>query len=122
RLEAAVAEILIGEDRRQDVGLLVAYELAPHLAADADIHRRGRAARPLPLLLHQPPEPVDVNAQPALPRQLLGQLEREAVGVVEPERVVPRDALASRDLLEQAQTARKRLREALLLLAQHAAD
>src|SRR5262245_30876687 len=51
------------------------------------------------------------------------QLEREAVRVVEPERLLARDVAAARgDLLEQSHPTRERLPEALLLGREDAMD
>ena len=54
RLEGAVAEIRVGEDRRQHLSSLVADELrARRRAADLDVDVESRALpRALPLLLH----------------------------------------------------------------------
>ena len=121
RVEEAVLARLERRDRRQHVGLLVADELGRALADHPHLEARRRA-RALPLLLHQPPELVLVDGEAALARQLLRQLEREAVRVVEPERLLAGDLAPGGDLLEQAQAARERPREALLLGGQDARD
>ena len=67
-------------------------------------------------------EPVDVDGEAALLGELDGQLEREAVGVVELEGVLAGDVSARGDLVEELQAARERLREALLLGGQRGLD
>src|SRR5205823_1619369 len=113
-LERAVAAVVKRGDRRQDVGLLVADEvrLRPlDLELDGDGGARARA-----LLLHQPRELLVVDPEATLAAELLRQLEREAVGVVEPERVLPGDVAAFfGHLLEQPHAAREGLAEAFLL-------
>jgi hypothetical protein len=72
-LEPPVAEILVREDRGQDVGLREADELAAGLTCQPHLRLAGRdrLARPRSLLLHQLAEAVFVDRQSALPRQLL---------------------------------------------------
>ena len=119
--EAAVTAVVERRDRRQDVCLLVSDELRLR-PFDLKLDR-NRSARPLPLLLHQRRELVLVDAEPALARKLLGQLERKAVRVVEAERVLARDVAALLcHLLEEAQAARERLAEPLLLGREDAMD
>src|SRR6185503_4985544 len=122
RLKAAVAQVLVREDRGQDFGLLVAGELAADVARDTHLDLRRSLARALSLLLHQRMEAVLVDRQAAFAGQLLRQLEREAVRVVEPEGLLAVDRAVLRRLLEQRQPARERLAEALLLFRQHALD
>ena len=122
RIEEAVVARLEGRDRRQHLGLLVADKLRRPLADEP--HLEGaRGAGALALLLHPPRELLLVDRQPALVRQLAGELVREAVRVVEPEGVLARDRVAARgDLLEQSQAARQRPGEALLLGSEDARD
>ena len=80
-----------------------------------------RAARTLALRFHQPREAGLVDAEACLLRELGGELDREAVGVVQPEGIVGGDrcaALGSRPLdhvVEQRRARLQRRREALLL-------
>src|SRR5205085_4825276 len=112
----------------EHVRLLVADELALKAGTARELDRalvvtRGRRAGALALLAHQSGEPVLVDRQPALARELLRELERKAVRVVQPEGVLARDAVAlARDFLEQAQPARQRLPEALLLGREDSVD
>src|SRR5439155_23865092 len=85
--------------------------------------RGERTAGAGALLFHEPRELLLVHAEPALAGQLLRQLEREAVRVVEPERLLARNVPAfRRDLLEEPQPSLERLAEPLLLGAQDAVD
>jgi hypothetical protein len=74
------------------------------------------------VLLHEPLEPVLVDRVPTLARELLGQLDREAVRRRERECILGRDVSLGRDLVEELHSARKRLREPLLLGAERLAD
>ena len=65
---------------------------------------------------------VDVDRLAALLRELDGELEREAVGRGERERLLARDHGAGAELLEQLEAALERLGEPLLLEPQHARD
>src|SRR5262249_58241905 len=115
RLEGAVAEVGVRKNRGQDVRALVADELAArprHAHLDVE---PGALPRALPLLLHEARELLFVHLEASLGSELLRQLPREAVRVVEPEPVFRRD-LALRDhLLEEALAAFEGLAEALLL-------
>src|SRR5204863_8699862 len=78
RLERAVAELCVREDRRQHVRPLVTDELRTG-AGYPYVHLELRALpRPLALLLHQPGELLFVHLEPTLGRRLLRQLPREA--------------------------------------------
>ena len=119
RLEAPVAEILVGDDRRQHVGLLVADELgARRRAADAhvDVERRS-AARSLALLLHQACELFLVHLEPALGRELLRQLERKAVRVVQAKGFLGSDLALGDDSFEQLLPTFESLGEPVFLTA-----
>ena len=59
---------------------------------------------------------------PALARELDGELDREAVGRLERERVLARDRAARGRLLEELHPALERLGEALLLGGEDAPD
>ena len=85
---------------------------------------RALAARPrdLAVALHQLAEAVDVDRLPALLGELLGQLDREAVGRDEREGLLRRDRLPAGELVELLQPARERLAEALLLEPDDALD
>ncbi len=72
--------------------------------------------------LHVPRELVLVEREPALAAELARQFRGEAVGRRQLERVLPGDRTLGRDLLENAQAAGERLREALLLAANHLLD
>src|SRR5207253_11474159 len=85
-------------------------------ALDPDVERARRGgAGTLALRGHQPRERLVVDAEAALAGELLRELDREAVRVVEPEGVLAGDLGAGRDLLEEAEAAGERLRGALLL-------
>src|SRR6266566_3892574 len=71
------------------------------------------------MLLHQPREFLVVDAEAALARQLVRQLDRKAVGRLERERVLARDLSARRGVLEELHAALERLAEALLLRREH---
>jgi len=84
RLERPIAEILVGDECREHVCPLVPDELAsrrgtgdPHVYVE-----RRRAARALPLLLHESREFLLVHLEPTFCGELLRQLERKAVRVV----------------------------------------
>ena len=74
------------------------------------------------MLCHPLLEVVLVHGNPALERQLAGQLEREAVGRGQVERLLAGDGAARGDLLEELHPARQRLGETLFLGAQHVTD
>src|SRR5262249_50849181 len=91
RLEGAVAEVGVRKNRGQDVRALVADELAArprHAHLDVE---PGALPRALPLLLHEARELLFVHLEASLGSELLRQLPREAVRVVEPEPVFRRD-------------------------------
>ena len=112
-LERVVAEETGRLQARDQVGrqLHAAAELA------------GRA-RGLALLLHRRLEAGDVHAQAALARDVLGEVEREAVGVVEAERIgAGNGVLRTRgDLVEDPHARVQRLGEAFLLGQQRLLD
>ncbi len=74
------------------------------------------------MLLHQPRVLLVVHAEAALARELLRQLDREAVRRLQVERVVAGDLALRRRLLEDRHAALERLAEALLLGGEHAVD
>ena len=84
------------DDRGQDVGRLVADELAARMPGADDLRGQllGRAlaarARDLAVALHQLAEAVDVDRLTALLGELLRQLDREAVGGREREGLLAR--------------------------------
>src|SRR5439155_18873055 len=127
REELAVAQVLERSDLGEHLGLLVADEFGLEAGARGELGRpRFLAARagprPLALLRHQARERLLVDRDPTLQRELSGQLEREAVRVVETERVLAGDRVAGGDLLEQPEAALQGLREALLLGAHDLLD
>src|SRR5207237_2436936 len=80
RLEPPVAEILVGDDRRQHVRLLVADELAAgNTRGDFDLYLHVGFTRDGPrsfaLLLHPRAEAVLIYGDPTLAGQFLGQLD-----------------------------------------------
>src|SRR3954471_3902333 len=124
RLEGAVAEIRVGEDRRQHLSSLVADELrARRRAADLDVDVESRAPpRALPLLLHQTGELLLVDLESPFGRELLRQLPGEPVGVVQAEGVLRRDLAFRHHLLEELLAPRERLAETLLLGSDQVGD
>src|SRR5204863_77371 len=102
RLEEAVPEVGERRDRGQHLRLLVAGEPRLRLSGDADLGRRRAPPGALALLRHEPRELLLVHAEAALACELLRQLDREAVRVVELERVLAGDLGAPPDLLEHA--------------------
>ncbi len=74
------------------------------------------------MLLHQPRVLLVVHAEPALARELLGQLDREAERRLERERVVARDRTLRGRVLEDLHAALERLRKAFLLGGEHLPD
>ena len=108
--------------------LFIAAELA------FGIERPGRAqvdaelaggARAIALQFHLPLEPRLVDREPALTRDVGGQVHRETIGVVELEHRLAGDRLAPHlpdGGVEQRQAVLERLREAMLFLLQHLHD
>ena len=103
-------------------------ELVGQLAVELERRALALAARGLvrllgarALLLHARVEAVDVDVAAALPRDLAGEVDREAERVVQEERVVAGDVAAPEHAVEQLEAARERLAEALLL-ATHDAE
>src|SRR6266511_793724 len=84
--------------------------------------RRAPRARPLALFLERLFEPRDVHGLPPLRGDQLGQIDREAVGVVQLERVVSRDDLRALQFLQARQPAFDRVEEPLLFGAGDALD
>ena len=93
----------------------------------------GLLARALParpglgaLALHGRIEPGEIDGHAARAQRILGEIERKAVGVVQPERGCPGQLSARAQvrgrLLEQAQTALERVAKARLLELQHFGD
>ena len=125
RLEEPVLELRVGGDRRKHLGPVVTHELGlrgrrSHLHVD---RHAARPARDLPVFLHQARELLVVHPEPSLPRQLDRQLDREAVGRLEHERIPAADVAAARGrLLEDLHPPLERLGEALLLGRQHLMD
>ena len=84
----------------------------------------ARAARARALLVHQALEALLVDAQALLGRELEREVEREAVGVVQQERLLGADALLARvaragdHVVEQPHALVERAVERLLLVAQ----
>ena len=74
------------------------------------------------MLLHEARVLLVVHSEAAFPRQLLRQLDGEAVRRLEVEGVVPGDLSLGRGFLEDRHPAFERLAEALLLGGEHAAD
>src|SRR5439155_10454392 len=111
REEEPVAKILECTDLRERLGLLVTHEFGAKAGALGELGcplvvLRDRPTGTRPLQLHQPSELFFVDAEPALPCELTGQLERETVGVVQAERVLARDGLVPLcNLLEESQSA-----------------
>src|SRR5437016_3200932 len=81
RLEETVAQIGVGGDRREHFRALVADELSARRVGEAHVDLQGTGApRDLAMLLHEPCELLVVDAEAALARELLRQLDRKAVG------------------------------------------
>ena len=81
-------ELLVG----QEVGGAVGPQVAPHLGVRvARLLRLGVGLGPLALLAHQVREALAVDLEPLLGGHLQGQVDREAVGVVQLERLVARE-------------------------------
>ena len=74
------------------------------------------------MLLHQLAEAVDVDGLAALLRELLRQLDREAVRRRERERILGRDRVLAGEVVEDLHPACKCLRETLLLFADDTLD
>lgn len=92
--DAAVAELPAGADHGEDLELLVADEghrqagvVALKLVdlAGARVERPGflGGTGALPLLVHEAPEPLLIDAHIALRCDLTGEVEGEAIGVVQ---------------------------------------
>src|SRR5262249_20072561 len=130
REEEPVLELFHRAELREDVGLLVADELRAESGRVRELRgalivARDRRARALALLCHERGELLVVDAEATLASELLRELEREAVRVVQPKRVLAGDVAAfrrDRDVLEEAHPARERLAEAFLLGREHAVD
>ena len=126
--EGAVAEILEGADLREHLGLLPPDELrleaglAREVPCPLQLAPLPSGPRDLAVFLHEPLEPVLVDRVPTLPRELLGQLDREAVRRRERECILGRDVSLGRDFVEELHPARKRLRETLFLRTERFAD
>ena len=126
-------------DRRLGVGRLVADELGgkaglarqrggPLTQPVAAPLAAGPLARPRALVVHQRLEAGLVDAEPMLGDDLERQVDREAVGVVQQERVGGGDSLVvvlarlGDQLVQALETLLQRAAEALLLGGQPAAD
>src|SRR5204862_185265 len=122
-LKETVTEIGVRGDRREHLGALVPDEVRPRRAAEARlVPRRPALPRDLAVPLHQARVLLVVHAEAALARELLRQLDREAVRRLEIERVVAGDLALRRGLLEDRHAALERLAEALLLGGERAED
>ena len=127
REERSVAEILERAELREHVDLRVADELRCEPCVAREVGRAlrepalARSTGDLLVALHLGPVPVDVHLLAALAGELDGQLDREAVGRGEPERVLTGDVAAGQ-LVELPHAAVDRLAEALLLRANDALD
>ena len=120
REERAVAEILVGVELREHVGLVVADERrrvgrARRSRRRAACRTRRRRARSSRCSAIRRAVVVDVDRLAALLGELDRELEREAVGGGERERVLARDRVLAGELLEDLEPALERLAEALLL-------
>ena len=113
----AAAQLGVAPERAAQVGREPSVDLRDARVAAA---LPGRA-RPLALGLHRRVKPVLVERHAAAAQDVLGQVEREAEGVVEAERGLAREPLLAapagrRELvLEQREPLRERLEEAALL-------
>ena len=119
REEGAVAEILVGVQLGEHVGLVVADErrrvgVAGEVGGTLRV-RLAAGARDLAVLRHPGAVVVDVDRLAALLGELDRELEREAVGRREREGVLARDRVLAGELLEHLQAALERLAEPLLL-------
>ncbi len=103
-----VGRLVADEARRRDTG---GDERGGELLGGA----LAAAARDLAVALHQLGEAVDVDGLPALLGELLGELDREAVGRREREGLLAADRRLRRQRLELLETTCERLAEALLL-------
>ena len=121
RFEAAVAEVVESDDRRQNLGLVVPDEFGRRPGKCCD-DPAAAGARDLAVLGHALLEVVLVHGNSALERELAGQLERKAVGRGQIEGFLAGNGTARGDLLEELHPARQRLGEALFLGAQHLTD
>ena len=120
---AGLGDVVGVADERRGAELL--DDLAVGVEVGVVAARAPRRLGPRPLLGHLRLEPGDVDGDAALAGDLLGQLEREPVRVVEDERRRARtapSAPAGQLVLEDRQAVAQRLAEALLLLAEHADD
>ena len=102
--ERAVAEILVGVELREHVGLVVADELGRiRLAGEVGRALRVRlaaGARDRPVLGHPVAVVVDVDGLASLLGELHRQLDREAVGRGEGECLLARDRVLAGELVE----------------------
>src|SRR5206468_3474836 len=119
--ERAVSELFDRAELRQDIGLLVADELAAEPSRTREVGGAlhvgllAARARHLAVLFHQLAEAIDIDRLTALFRELDGQLDREAERRGKHERVLAGDRALAGELLELLQAAGERLAEALLL-------
>ena len=119
REEGAVAEVLVGVELGEHVGLVVADErrrvgCAGEVGGALRV-RLAAGARDRAVLGHPGAVVVDVDGLAALLGELDRELEREAVGGGERERVLARDRVLAGELVEDLEAALERLAEALLL-------
>ena len=127
RQERAVAEILVGVELGEHVGLVVADErrrVGRRAAKSAArcVSDSPPAREIVAVLRHPRAVVVDVDRLAALLGELDRELEREAVGGGERERVLARDRVLAGELLEDLEAALERLAEALLLCLDDALD
>ena len=127
REEPTLLERFERADLREDVRLREADELRREVGAPREVGRvlqlaRAARARHLAVALHLDSVAVDVDRLTALLRQLDRQLDREAVGRGERERLLAGDRGIRPELLEQLEPALERLEEPLLLEPQHTRD
>ena len=108
---------------------VVADEARRGACAETDLRRDGvifaRGASALLLLVHQAVEAGDIDVDRMIAQHVLGQIEREAVGVVELERDFARQRMAAALLdarefgVDQFEPAIERLAEARFFLRDH---
>ncbi len=95
-----------------------------HVATQVDAELAGRAC-PRTLRIHRRLEACLVEREPLFAGDVVGEIHREAVRVVQAEHRLARDFLAAHladRVVEQRHALRQRLGEALFFLADHALD
>ena len=108
----------VGDVALEHRGAVLLDDVAVGVDVGRLAHRRSRRLGPRPLLAHRRLEAGDVDRDRALRGDLLGELEREAVGVVEQERGLTRQRgrLVDQLALEDGEAVAQRLAEVLFLL------